>query len=198
MTTSCARSRAPSLVMARLMCVLAVSGLTTSLSAISSLDSPAATSETTSRSRSVRAVKEGWAVRRGEAAPCCGMPESTAPAVSRGCREVNAAMTERVTLGKAANRREHVLVIAERGEHDDMDGREFRVHCDAAGGRDTIHVGHAQIHQHHVWALLACKGDGSTAVRSLADDSDVGGVKQQTEPCADEGLIVGEQHTNHG
>jgi hypothetical protein len=45
--------------MARLTCVLAVSGLTTSRSAISSLVSPSATSPMTSRSRSVRASSAG-------------------------------------------------------------------------------------------------------------------------------------------
>src|ERR1019366_1443155 len=42
MTTSWARSRAPSFTMARLTCVLAVAGLSTRWAAISSLDSPAA------------------------------------------------------------------------------------------------------------------------------------------------------------
>lgn len=40
MTTSCARSRAPSLAMARLTCVFTVSGLTVRRSAISSLECP--------------------------------------------------------------------------------------------------------------------------------------------------------------
>src|SRR6266542_599432 len=51
--TSCARSRAPSLVIARLMWVLAVAGLITRCSAISSLLMPYAASPATSRSRSV-------------------------------------------------------------------------------------------------------------------------------------------------
>ena len=56
MTTSCARSRAPTLVMARLTWVRTVAWLTKSCRAISSLARPLATRAVTSRSRSVRAV----------------------------------------------------------------------------------------------------------------------------------------------
>src|SRR5581483_5778771 len=55
MTTSCARSRACSLVIARWMCVRTVSGLTTNRSAISLLVRPSAASAITSRSRAARA-----------------------------------------------------------------------------------------------------------------------------------------------
>src|ERR1039457_7268178 len=57
MTTSWARSRAFSLVMMRLTWVLDVSGLRNRRPAISSLDRPSATSDITSRSRSVRPTR---------------------------------------------------------------------------------------------------------------------------------------------
>ena len=55
--------------MARLTWVLAVSGLTTSEAAISSLDRPAATRATTSRSRSVSAATPGQARQAGARRP---------------------------------------------------------------------------------------------------------------------------------
>src|SRR5690606_25499119 len=61
-TTSCARSRAPSLIIARLTWVRAVAGLSTSSEAISSLDRPRPTSATTSRSRAVRSPILGCGV----------------------------------------------------------------------------------------------------------------------------------------
>src|SRR5574341_1691905 len=63
-TTSCARSRAPSFTIARLTWVLAVAALTTSVWAISWLLSPPATSAITSRSRSVSSRSASGRARR--------------------------------------------------------------------------------------------------------------------------------------
>jgi hypothetical protein len=70
-TTSCARSRAWSLTIARETCVRTVSGLTTSLSAISWLDIPVATQATISYEHRSHGLDDPtlteavWQVRRG-------------------------------------------------------------------------------------------------------------------------------------
>ena len=65
MTTSWARSRARSLIIARLTWVRAVAGLTTSRSAISSLLRPSPISASTSRSRSVSSESCGCVLADG-------------------------------------------------------------------------------------------------------------------------------------
>src|SRR5215207_920505 len=81
MTTSCARSRAPSLSRMRLTWVFAVAGLITSRSASSSLRRPAATRASTSRSRSVSSPSSAGEWRCG-----AGL-------------EMNSEINRRVTLG---------------------------------------------------------------------------------------------------
>src|SRR5829696_9090391 len=83
-TTSWARSRAPSFSMARLTCVRTVAGLSTRVSAISSLDRPVATQATISRSRSVRSPSLGCGATRRPPAPA------------------NCLITRRVTLGDSS------------------------------------------------------------------------------------------------
>src|SRR5215204_2975093 len=82
-TTSWARSRAPSLSMARLTWVRTVAGLITSSSAISSFDRPVATQATISRSRSVSSPSRG-----------CGAGRRPVPA--------KRSITRRVTLGDSS------------------------------------------------------------------------------------------------
>ena len=79
-TTSCARSRACSLTIARLTWVRTVSGLTTSASAISPFDIPVATQPRISRSRSVRSPIRG-----------CGLSARLAPKWSITVRVTDAA-----------------------------------------------------------------------------------------------------------
>src|SRR5919201_2562705 len=57
--TACTRSRTPSFERTRATCVLTVAALTTSRSAISAFDRPRARSSSTSRSRSVSALRSG-------------------------------------------------------------------------------------------------------------------------------------------
>ncbi len=79
-TTSCARSRTPSLVIARLTWVRTVAGLMYSFPAISSLVRPSATSAITSRSRWVIASSSaagcgslaGWRTQRRACGSCWG------------------------------------------------------------------------------------------------------------------------------
>ena len=67
-----------------------------------------------------------------------------------------------------------------------------------ARGFETVHLGHANVHEEDVGSFEARQVDGLGAVGGLADDFDVGCRSQQHgEAAAHERLIVGDRDTDH-
>ncbi len=95
-------------------------------------------------------------------------------------------------------RRVKVLVIVERGEDDDPDGR---VGGQDAGGRGrAVQAGHPQVHQDHIRHFALGEPDGLLAVGRLPDHGDViGGLAEHPQPGPDELLllVVDEQYSDH-
>jgi hypothetical protein len=82
-----------------------------------------------------------------------------------------------------------VVVVAERGEHDNLDGRA--VGQDAAGRGDPVDAGHAQIHHHYVGREPVGAGDRLAAVARFADYGDVRlALTKHAKSGPDELLIV--------
>ena len=93
---------------------------------------------------------------------------------------------------------EQVVVAVERGEDDDLGPGEPVVAGDAAGRREPVAPGHADVHQHDVGQRLDRLAHGLVTVGRLADDGDVRlGVEQGAEPGAHQRLVVGEQDGDH-
>ena len=60
-------------------------------------------------------------------------------------------------------------------------------------------AGHPDVHEHHVGTQRGAHGDGGCAVGGLADHIDIGfGLEQQAESHPDEGMIVDQEHADHG
>src|SRR5579875_1493033 len=100
--TSWVRSRAPSLARIRLTWVLAVGRLTCSVSARSALDSPRATSSSTSRSRTVSSSRPLGVLPGGRARSVkCAMSRR----VTLGARSASPAATVRIALSSSSSGR---------------------------------------------------------------------------------------------
>src|SRR4051794_18942911 len=98
-----------------------------------------------------------------------------------------------------AQRLVHVLVEVERRQHQDLrpavavDGGE-----DAPRRLEPVELGHADVHQHDVWAQGAGLVDRLAPVGRLADDLDLGlRVEDHAEAGADERLVVDEEDADH-
>jgi len=103
------------------------------------------------------------------------------------------------TAGPGAQRLVDVLVGLEGGQDDDLDPGQVLLGRDAPGGFQAVDPGHPDVHQHHVRALAAGQVHGLPAVGGLTDHLQVlGGVDQDPEPGPDQGLVIGEQHPDHG
>src|SRR3954453_1215776 len=93
-------------------------------------------------------------------------------------------------------RAEDALAVRERREHDDA-GVGVRVD-DALRGLDAVHDRHRQVHEDDVRPGVAGERDRLRAVRGRPDDLDVAGaVEQLGEPGPHDGVVLGEQHTDH-
>ena len=72
-----------------------------------------------------------------------------------------------------------------------------RVGGDQPGGFESVHLGHADVHQDHVGPLTLGDLDGFVAVGCFADHLDaVFGSEQREETAADEGLVVGDRDSD--
>ena len=73
--------------------------------------------------------------------------------------------------------------------------------CDDTAGRlDAVHIGHRDIHHHHVWTLLLGQPDAIPAVRRLAHHGHIGlPLEQRAQSVAHHRVIVSQQYANgHG
>ena len=69
---------------------------------------------------------------------------------------------------------------------------------DAAGRRDPVEHGHANVHQHDVGSKPACLRDSVFAVTGLADDRGLGlGLEDLSQADANERLVVCDQNGRH-
>ena len=68
-----------------------------------------------------------------------------------------------------------------------------------AGGLDSVHSGHADVHQDDVRLELARAGDGFGPVACLADDVHVRfRFEDHPEARSDEALVVCQEDADHG
>src|ERR687894_390514 len=185
-TTARTRSRSPSLRRMEPTWLLTVASVTTSRAAISVFERPWATSTSTSRSRGVSSAStaSGGAIGSVRAAK-----SSISRRVIDGDSSASPSCTTRIasTSGARSQRAEDVFVEVECREHEHS-GR--RLDCAARQLRcrlDSIHVGHADVHQDDVGSQLAHAVDRLPAVGSLADDLEPGlRVEEQPEAGAHE------------
>jgi hypothetical protein len=91
-----------------------------------------------------------------------------------------------------------VLVVIERGQHDDAHAAQRRVGGDRLGGLQAVEAGHADVHQHDVGDEAARRVGRLVAVGGLADHLDaVLRGQQRPKARAHERLVVGEQDADH-
>jgi hypothetical protein len=89
-----------------------------------------------------------------------------------------------------------VGVVGEGGEHQHP-GRRMLVE-DPPGGLHAVHPRHPQVHQDHVRAQPFGQPDRLATVARLADDVEpAGGLQQQRDARAHQGLIVHHQYPDH-
>ena len=215
--TSWTRSRAPSLASSRATCALAVAVLMTRRPAISPLDRPRPTRVRTSRSRSVtpgssRGGSAGVGRRRRRRWPGELLDETAGDAgrdqrvarrdhADRGQDVLQRHVLDQEAARAGPQRGVHVIVIVERGEHDDPGrpgpGAPRRDHL---GGLDAVHAGHPDVHDHHVGPGLPGELDRLGAGAGLADDVEVRAVgDEHAQARADQRLVVGKYDPNgHG
>ena len=208
-TTSWARSRAPSLTIARLTWVRTVAGLTTSAAAISSLDSPVPTQATISRSRSVSSASRGCGScgaagsgrevldhppghrRRQQRAAGGDHPDRAQQLGRFGVLEQEAA-------GPGAQRREHVLVQLERGQHDHPDAGQRRVGADPAGRLEAVQPGiRMSISTTSGGSARTSASACAPSAASPTSSMSVLGVEQRAQPHPDQRLVVDDGHADH-
>lgn len=92
-----------------------------------------------------------------------------------------------------------VGVEVEGGEDEDADRSKGRVGGDHSGGFESVHFGHADVHQDHVRPFAFGELHGFVTVGRFADDVDtVLGTEQREESASDEGLIVSDGDSDRG
>ncbi|GGT81445.1 hypothetical protein GCM10010244_02090 [Streptomyces coeruleorubidus] len=101
---------------------------------------------------------------------------------------------EEEAAGPGGQCRVDVPVEVEGGQDDDAGGVGGAGE-DAAGGLQAVHLGHPDVHQHDVGTCAAGRFDRFGSVGRLGDDVDAVGAEDQSESGADQGLVVGEEHT---
>ena len=66
---------------------------------------------------------------------------------------------------------------------------------DSPGGLDTVHAGHAHIHQHHVWAACLHQIDSLRARTRFADNDEIWlGLEEHPQAAPQQRLIVDDQY----
>jgi hypothetical protein len=92
---------------------------------------------------------------------------------------------------------EDVFVEVEGGENDDL---AVRARGGDGGGRgDSVQARHPDVHQHHVGPQGRRHRDAGRPVGGFPGDLDVRfGFQDQPEPHPEQGLIIDQQHPDHG
>ena len=195
--TAAVRSLTPSFGKVRSRWVFTVASLMCSSRPISALDSPRATSRSTSTSRGdsdswpLRAAVEqlGRHGRRQHGLAARGQPYRLHQVGPRGVLE---QVARRARLDGAQD----VGVGLVGGEHDDPGARHgFE---QPRGGVDAVQPRHPQVHQHHVGGQRAGRRDGLLARARLADHHDVGlAVEHAAHTRPYDRMVVHQQHRDH-
>src|ERR1700750_2509673 len=136
--------------MARVTWFFTVAGLSTSRSAMSSLDSPSPTRPTSCRSRSVStsilAAGGGGLARSANSLisrrGTLGDSSASPVATPRPARLGRLGVLDQEAAGPGAQRLEHVLVQLERGQDDHLHSREPSVAGDLVRGLQPVQAGH--------------------------------------------------------
>ncbi len=90
------------------------------------------------------------------------------------------------------------VVVEVEGGQDQHLGRQPGGH-NVAGRLDAVAAGHPDVHEHHVGTQRGAHGECGRPVRGLAGHLDIGfGLEHQAEPHPDEGMVVDQEHTDHG
>ena len=171
--------------------VLIVCSLTTSSAAISALESPRATSRSTSSSRGVSSSSAaGGSGARARRANSSISRRVTVGAKQRAAGGDDADRGDQLLLGRVleqeaaragAQRLVDVLVEVEGGEHEHA-RPAGAARCAASPRRRRAR--HPDVHEHDVRATLARAGDRLRPVARLADDLDVGlGARIMRKPA---------------
>ena len=87
----------------------------------------------------------------------------------------------------------HDVALGEGRHHDD---RHLALGEDLPGRLDTVELGHADVHEHHVRFELVCEAHRLDAVSRLAHDLKPGALEQLAEVEADDGLVLANQHAH--
>ena len=77
---------------------------------------------------------------------------------------------EKESGGAGAQRGEHVLVQVEGGDHDHLDRVFGAGRGEQARGLQSVHPGHADVHQHDIRLAAGDQRDRFAPVPGLADD----------------------------
>ncbi len=105
---------------------------------------------------------------------------------------LRAGILQEVPEGARLHGREHLVVGGEAGEHQDPDlgmGRR-----DPAGGLDAVHLGHHQVHEHHVRLQRTGLLHRFQAILGLSHDLDVPfGGQQHGQSLAHDVMVIGDQ-----
>jgi hypothetical protein len=91
--------------------------------------------------------------------------------------------------------REDLVVVGERGQHDDPCRRADRL--DPPGGLDTVDAGQHQVHQYHVGQQILGLFDALFAARCLAHHLDIIlQLKKVTQALAHNAVIVDQKNAD--
>lgn len=110
---------------------------------------------------------------------------------------VRRGVLEQVAAGAGLERAEDPRAVRERRQHEH--GRGGMLGRDAAGRLDAVDARHVEIHQDDVRRTAAAVGDRLLAVGRDAGELDVRErLDQPAEAVADDAVVVGDQHADHG
>jgi hypothetical protein len=105
---------------------------------------------------------------------------------------------EQEAAGARAERLIDVLVVVERGEHEDACA-DAGVGLEPSRGLDPVDARHPDVHEHDVGRCAQRRLERLGAVRGLADHRDVVlALEDRPEPAPHQRLVVGEQDPDHG
>jgi hypothetical protein len=92
----------------------------------------------------------------------------------------------------------HQLVLVEGGEDQHPGRRARRISHDALSRLETVHLGHPDVHQHHVGRRTPAQVPGILPVSCLADDLDVSGrPEEHDEPRPHQLLVIDDSDPDH-
>ena len=113
----------------------------------------------------------------------------------RGDQVLGGDVLEQEAAGPGGQRRVHVLVQVERGQHDDPRAVPVpRGGQDPPGRLEPVHLRHPDVHQHDVRPVLERGRDRLPPVRGLGHHRDARRAEDQPEAAPDQRLVVGDDH----